>query len=173
MTQFRFTIAILTAIFMFPMNDASATTCARWVQLNKQPVCFGARDDQYGSFIIDRPIFVISFKLLHRSGKVTCFKTASSFWGCKPNRAGLSVLLTDDRNNILEPVASSVSSKGWYTLPGYTSSSSVLVFSPKKTPLCILRNQELRLWYGEDFRAFTESDNSGKTCADVFALVDE
>ena len=173
MTQFRFTIAILTAIFMFPMNDASVTKCARWVQLNKQPVCFGARDNQYGSFINDRPIFVISFMFLHRSGKVSCFKTASSFWGCEANGARLGVVLTDDRNNILEPVASNVSPAGWYTLPGYTSSSSVLVFCPKKTPLCILRNQKLRLWYGEDLRASTESDNSGKTCADVFALLDE
>ena len=63
--------------------------------------------------------------------------------------------------------------KGKYSLAGYTTSSSVLVFcaQPVCNPLAVPANGELRLWYGEDLRGYTESDNSGETCADVYALL--
>ena len=60
---------------------------------------------------------------------------------------------------------------GWYNLSGYTSSSSALVFCAAKKPHCIHANTQLRLWYGEDLRGYTESDNGGKTCADVYGLL--
>ena len=66
-----------------------------------------------------------------------------------------------------------VSKGGWYHLAGsgadYNSSSSVLVFCVKTKTQCVLANSELRLWYGEDLRGpRSESDNGGKTCADVY-----
>jgi len=29
----------------------------------------------------------------------------------------------------------------------------------------------LRLWYGEDLKGYTDSDNGGRTCADVYGLL--
>ncbi|KAL9955366.1 hypothetical protein ACROYT_G036676 [Oculina patagonica] len=69
------------------------------------------------------------------------------------------------------PVASKVNNNGWYTLACYTSSSPVLVFCAPKKPHCVFANSELRLWYGQDLRGFTEDNNAGKTCADVYGLL--
>ena len=113
--------------------------------------------------------------LVHRSGKVSCNRGVShlfSYWGCTPNHGTLVTLLTDQKNTILAPEASSVNNKtGGYSLAGYTSSSSALVFCAAKKPHCVFAKSELRLWYGEDLFGITESDNGGRTCADVYALI--
>ena len=165
---------MMATVLLF--DEASATTCPRWVKLNKSPVCFGARGNQYGRFTtFNRNIFVSQFMLVHRTGTVSCAKSNKayySYWGCAANHVNLIAVLTDKQNRILAPDASKVNSKhGWYNLSGYTSSSSVLVFCAPKKPHCVFANSELRLWYGEDLFGHTESDNGGKTCADVYGLL--
>ena len=81
----------------------------------------------------------------------------------------IGVVITDHANKLFAPI--STDNGGWYSLVGYTTSSSVLVFCASKKPHCIFANTELRLWYGEDLRGFTEGDNGGKTCADVYGLL--
>jgi len=111
---------------------------------------------------------------VHRTGKVSCSKSskaAFSYWGCDPNHRNLIAILTDQSNKILAPEASAVSKHGYYTLAGYTSSSSALLFCAPKKSHCVFANSELRLWYGEDLRGYTEGDNGGKTCADVYGLL--
>ena len=166
--KFLFISIMATALML---EEASANSCPRWVKLNKSPVCFGARGNQYGRFSYNRNIFVTSFMLVHRTGTVTCNKRlkVSSYWGCTPNQAGIAVILTDEQNRILAPAT--VHKHGSYTLAGYTSSSSVLVFCAPKKPHCVFANSELRLWYGEDLKGHTEGDNGGKTCADVYGLL--
>ena len=168
-----FFISMMATALLF--DEAAANTFPRWVKFNKSPVCFGARGNQYGRFSYSRNIFVSQFSLVHRTGTVSCYKNSKShysYWGCAPNHANIAVVLTDERNRILAPAASIVNSKtGWYNLACYTSSSSALVFCAPKKPHCIFRNSELRLWYGEDLKGHTESDNAGKTCADVYGLL--
>ena len=147
--EFKFLmLAIMLAIFPIP-TEASSRTCPRWVKLNKSPVCFGAKGNQYGRFSYHRNIFVSSFMLVHRSGKVSCNKRAYSYWGCQPNQGQLLVLLTDQNNKILAPEAKIVNSSGRYNLAGYSSSSSVLVFCASKKPQCVFSNSELRLCVGK------------------------
>lgn len=166
---FKFVVVIFIATLF--TDEASANACPRWVKLNKSPVCFGARSNQYGRFTYPQNIFVSSFMLVHRSGTVSCNKKSYSYWGCGPNHPSLAVVLTDHQNKVLAPAASKVSKYGWYNLAGYTSSSSALVFCAPKKPHCIFANTELRLWYGEDLRGSTEGDNGGRTCADVYGLL--
>ena len=168
--EFKFLMAALLVVMSSSRYEA--TTCPRWVKLNKSPVCFGAKGNQFGRFSYHRNIFVSSFMLVHRSGKVTCNKSDYSFWGCTPNISQLAVLLTDQNNKILAPEATtSISKSGWYGLAGYSSSSAVLVFCATKKPQCVFANNELRLWYGEDLRyPASEGDKGGKTCADVYGL---
>ena len=165
-------IAVMAVVFHFS-SEASSKTCPRWVKLNKSPVCFGAKGNQNGRFTYHRNIFVSSFMLVHRSGKVSCtsHKHHYSNWGCIPNNARLEAILTDQNNKILAPEASKVTKGGQYVLSGYTSSSSVLVFCAPKESHCVFANSELRLWYGEDLRGSTESNNGGKTCADVYGML--
>jgi len=165
-------ITMLAVVFPFP-SKASSKTCPRWVKLNKSPVCFGAKGNQYGRFTYHRNIFVSSFMLVHRSGNVTCDKRNYSFWGCgkNPSHGTLFVVLTDQNNKILAPEGLNINKGGEYTQAGYTSSSSALVFCTPKKPHCVFANSELHLWYGEDLRGLSESDNGGKTCADVYGLL--
>ena len=113
--------------------------------------------------------------LVHRSGKVSCntrFSHLFSYWGCRRNYGALSTLLTDQKNNILAPEASSVDRKsGVYSLARYTSSSSALVFCAAKKLRCVFAKSQLSLWHGEDLFGNTESDNGGGTCSDVYALI--
>ncbi|KAL9955362.1 hypothetical protein ACROYT_G036672 [Oculina patagonica] len=174
----KFIIIAITVEVLLSQNEAMAkcvsVPCPQWVKLNRSPVCFGARGNQYGSFTtFNRNIFVSSFMFVHRSGTVSCAKSEEanySYWGCYPN-PNLSTILTDQQNSIMAPAASKVDSAGWYNLAGYNSTSSILVFCAPKKPHCVLANSELRLWYGEDLRDHTESDNAGKTCADVYGLL--
>ena len=161
-------IAVMATVFI---NEASANSCPRWVKLNKSPVCFGARSNQYGRFTYPRNIFVSSFMFVHRTGSVSCNKKHYSYWGCTPNSSDILVVLTDHKNRILAPAASRVGKYGWYRLPGYTSSSSALVFCAPRKPHCIFANTELRLWYGDDLKGHSESNNGGRACADVYGLL--
>ena len=172
--KFKFLlISVMTTVLLF--DEASATTCPQWVKLNKSPVCFGARGNQNGRFTtFNRNIFVSSFMLVHRSGTVSSSKSNKatfSYWGHTPSSGSLAAVLTDKQNKILAPDASKVDKNGWYTLAGYTASSSILVFCTPKKPHCVFANSELRLWYGEDLRDRSESDNGGRACADVYGLL--
>ena len=69
--EFKFLPMIAIMVAMFPVpNEASL----RWLKLNKSPVCFGAKGDDFGRFSYHGNIFVKSFKLVHLSGKVSCLK---------------------------------------------------------------------------------------------------
>ena len=67
-----FKFALITMLATAFISEASANSCPRWVKLNKSPVCFGARDNQYGAFAYSQNVLVSSFMLVHRSGTVTC-----------------------------------------------------------------------------------------------------
>ena len=57
----------------------------------------------------------------------------------------------------------------FYSLPGYHHNSTELVFRNLVNPLSISSNQEMQIWYGQDWGDGREKDNSGETCVDVYA----
>ena len=109
--KFLFISMMATALML---DEASANSCPRWVKLNKSPVFFGARGNQYGRFSYNRNIFVTSFMLVHRTGTVTCNKKLYSYWGCTANHPHIAVVLTDKQNRILAPAT--INKWGWYAL---------------------------------------------------------
>ena len=133
--EFKFLMIIIMAAMCPFRNEASSKICPLWVKLNKSPVCFVAKGDDFSRFSYPKNILVSSFMLVHRSGTVTCDKKHYSYWGCAPDVNAFSVLLTDQNSKILAPEATPpVDKAGWYHLAGYSSSSSVLVFCAKKKP---------------------------------------
>ncbi len=165
MIKFLF-ISLMATVLL--SDEASADWVDQWVKLNQDPVCFGAKDNQYGSFSVSTNIAVTSVMLVHRSGWVRCAPSSvtQSNWGCSGDK--INVHLTDQNNGRLVPAASVPKDDyDFYTMPGYTSKSPVLVFSQD---FSFYRNQKLRLWYGEDLINNGEGDNSGKSCADVYGL---
>ena len=170
---FKVLLVVVVLTSLAAVSTGSSKACSGWVQLNTHPVCFGTRDNSYGSFQYNKKVFVKRFMLVHRSGWVTCDKRLSntkSFWGCGDHGrltvSFLNAVITDSSNKVLAPSAAA-SSPGWYKLPGYTSRSSVLMLcGPHKHVV-----GELRLWYGEDLYGSTEADNAGRTCADVYGEI--
>lgn len=141
-----------------------------WLKVNTREVCFGVRNDSFGSFRMQFSGKITSMRLVHLSGNVTCYSTQPneySYWGCKRNDR-LRTIITDSRNSRVFP--SQTNLPRFYQLHGIKSYSEKLTFSNLTIPLKVGIGQEFRVWYIEDFRNQSESDNNGKTCADVYAL---
>ena len=72
-------------------------------------VCFGARDDSYGFSRTSKAGNIITFKLMYKSGYVTCHSSNPSYqskWGCLQNRLipnQMATLITDKNRNLLLP----------------------------------------------------------------------
>ena len=58
-----------------------------------------------------------------------------------------------------------VRKSGWYNLPGYNYNSPEIVFSGSRY---LVHHMVIRIWYGEDLYGWTEWDNHGYTCMDVY-----
>lgn len=142
-----------------------------WIKLNENGrVCFGAKNDSYGSFTIP-PIgygYLKALKLVYRSGYVTCKRTPvlGSHWGCEED-SKIATIVTDKQNKVQFPQDYTRSA---YILPGFHKNSSELVFSALFSPLFVREGMEFRIWYGEDHKDGIEADNSGSTCADVYGF---
>ena len=143
-------------------------------------MCFGARDDQFGKFLVSTGGKLASVKLVHLYGYVNCQTNMDnywSYWGCSTYHGGVkdhvNVAITTSANQILLPsskfMTDSYKSQLWSRIPGYNSFSPELVMSAFSNPPSVTKGQELRLWYGEDLVNSTENDNAGKACCDVYA----
>ncbi|XP_074624243.1 uncharacterized protein LOC141882174 [Acropora palmata] len=137
-----------------------------WRKLNSAPVCFGAKDSQFGHFQVEFGGSIEAVKLSHLYGQVSCGGGWMK-WGCAGSAKSLSVFVTNASNSILLPMVKA--SLYLYNLPGYHSDSSEVVFNDYPSPLQLSSGQELRLWFSEDYYNYYESDNGGTSCADVFA----
>ena len=148
-----------------------------WVKVNSRPVCFGARDNKYGSFNVPYGGKIVAVKLVHLSGYVTCAVSQIShysFWGCDniPSlKNHVNVIITTSSNTIITPVSPFLKNHvaKFSELPGYNSFSPEIIL-PRFSPHSVNSGQELRLWYGEDLTDRTESDNGGWVCCNVYAL---
>jgi len=56
----------------------------------------------------------------------------------------------------------------WAQIEGTGHKSPELVYHNRLSPLSLSVNQELQIWYGQDWADFSEDTNSGQTCVDVF-----
>ena len=56
-----------------------------------------------------------------------------------------------------------------YQLDGIHVNSTELVFNMLSPQLSVSVGQEFHIWYGEDLTDCGQDNNSGETCADVYA----
>ena len=84
---------------------------ATWQKVNVAPVCFGAKDNQFGRFHVP-PGRLAAIKLVHLYGYVSCYTPGNlwwSYWGCGENPwSGLKnqvnvVITTSANQDILPP----------------------------------------------------------------------
>ena len=146
-----------------------------WKKINSYPVCFETKYDAFGSFKIQEAGKIYSFKLVHIYGSVTC-DTNLEFtkWGCSHSRSGRRRLLTviTYRNKTVLPLAEFATGVHYYRyqLDRAHVNSPTLVFNLLPTPLVVSIGQQFLIWYGQDLADYSEHNNAGKTCADVYAL---
>ena len=74
------------------------------------------------------------------------------------------------RNKTVLPLAEFAKVDYSYQLDGAHVNSPTLVFNLLPTPLVVSIGQQLLIWYGQDLTNFTEYNNAGETCTDVYAL---
>ncbi|XP_057297334.1 uncharacterized protein LOC130626933 [Hydractinia symbiolongicarpus] len=148
-----------------------------WILL-KRNVCFGARENEFGTFEIQHDAVMTDIKLVHIGGPgLKCIEnTIPTKWGCSYDKALFTVkyvaaVITDDQNKQLYP--SMQPDKGFFTVPGYNANSPYLIFNA--TSHTVYKGQELRLHYGEAWVSNGYlSNNSGESCADIYVkLCDE
>ncbi|XP_068721419.1 uncharacterized protein [Montipora capricornis] len=153
-----------------------------WQKVNVDPVCFGAKDDSFGTFEIHKPGDIYRLKLVHRSGYVNCDSSKPGFntnWGCDLigqdyYRNRINVHITYENNTRIFPANVNgllvLDFRFYYTLLGFNRNSPEITFNSTPTPLSVVAGQKFRIWYGEDLAKKDEGDNNGTSCTDVYAF---
>ena len=149
-----------------------------WKKINTNPVCFGAKADSYGTLNIAKSGVIYSFKLVHLRGSLSCTPSQpSSYWGCDHPGLGEKRLLTvisfQNRSALLLADYRRSQEKPClyysYKIEGVGINETELRFNKLPSPISVSVGQEFQVWYGEDLKNCGEDDNSGQTCADVYA----
>ena len=87
----------------------------------------------------------------------------------------MTIITNTKKEAILPPagslkVNSGCDKKHFYSLNGTTHTSPELVFPDLPNKVSVSRNQEMQIWYGQDWIDCSEhNNNNDKTCVDVHA----
>ena len=159
--------------YQVSLNFASKCLSEKWKKINTGPVCFGARGDSYGAFNIRESGVIHTFKLVHLSGSIRCNNGhPPSYWGCdyawyKDTRL-LTVLTFKNRSALL--LADYTKRCDYsYKIEGVGVNDNELRFNNLPSPISVSVGDEFQIWYGQDLKNCSEENNSGQTCADVYA----
>ena len=146
-----------------------------WRKANSFPVCFGARNNHFGRFYTPSGGRLAAVKLVHLFGYVSCHTASStnwSFWGCGFLSGYVNMVITTSGNRILLPPNQFMQNRykagKWSRIHGYGPFSPQLIMT-RFYPFWVRKGEELRVWYGEDLMNWTEGDNGGAVCCDVYA----
>ena len=145
-----------------------------WKKINTGPVCFGARHDSYGAFNIKESGVIRTFKLVYLSGSIRCnLDHPPSYWGCDNPALGdtrlLTVITFKNSSALLLADYREKSCHYSYKIEGVGVNDSELRFNNLSTPISVSVGDEFQIWYGQDLKNCSEHNNSGQTCADVYA----
>ena len=82
-------------------------------------------------------------------------------------------IITNAMNEAILPPAGNLKAgcnnkNQFYSLDGTTHTSPELVFGNLTNKVSVSRNQDLRIWSGQDWIGCSEDNNNGTTCVDVY-----
>ena len=148
--------------------------------MNNDPVCFGARDDTYGALNVTKTGLVKAMKFVHRHGSIKChLNYPSTFWSCGnvdvyANNTFMTIITNANKKALLPSVEDMKTygcngKKYFYVLDGVNQGSPELILGNLSRPLSLLKDQQLQIWYGQDWVDCSEDNNSGTSCVDIFA----
>ncbi|XP_066929032.1 uncharacterized protein [Clytia hemisphaerica] len=138
--------------------------------VTKQPICYRAKGNGYATFRMPDKGAVQSVTLIHVSGKLQCFRTQSTNWGCDSTTASgphdILVSVTDDQDTVIFPDRA-VGVSGFIMIPGVDLNSQELTLESSSPYVIQEANQEMRVWNNQDLIDTSESNNSGEQCVHV------
>ena len=160
--------------YQVSLNFAFKCFSEKWKKINTGPVCFGARDNSYGAFNISESGVIYTFKLVHLSGSVKCNRNyPPCYWGCDNPEFGdtrlLTVITFKNRSALLLAQYRKKNCSYSYKIEGGGVNDNELRFNHLPSPISVSVGDEFQLWYGQDLKNCSEKNNSGQTCADVYA----
>ena len=154
---------------------------AKWVKLNKDPVCFGGKESSYGMFAAEKNHVIHKVKFVYRSGTIHCDNKANppytGYFDCDAPfyTFHFTVFLTDAHNKVIVPAPPvrfrNNNAHGWYSLHGQNRGTTMLTLSTGMNSYEMVKGHKYRIWHGEDLFNHGEQDNEGQTCTDVYGLV--
>ena len=114
-------------------------------------VCFGAKDNQSGRFVVELDGLIDAVKLVHLHGQVSCDVPNGrwSSWGCAGTK--FRVFLTNSTDDILVPKVEWGSDR--YKIEGYQSRYSGDHMGRLHKSHSFHLSKELRLWHSSDLWA--------------------
>jgi len=121
-----------------------------------------------------------TMKLVHKSGSIKCNPNyPASYWGCTNagyGTNGLMTIITNAEGKVILPSAGELmkakngrDEKYFYTINGTHHTSPDLAYHDLPNPLSVSCDQEFQIWYGQDWVDWSEYNNNGTTCVDVYA----
>ena len=146
-------------------------------------MCFGTRDDMYGSFTIKQAGSIGALKLVHLYGILLCnmrWSRELTLWGCPSpvygNKTLMTVISYPKQLSVLLPRQNStqMGDPGFcarelsYKLNGFNDTSPEIIFNTSLEPLSVSLGQEYWIWYGQDMANCSENNNDGQSCVDVY-----
>ena len=113
-----------------------------------------------------------------RNGSIKCNTVAiATYWSCRNSKAYASntfmnIITNDNREAFLPSVVNLKTTfcnkKHYFVLDGVNQGSPELIFGNSSRPLSLLKDQQLQIWYGQDWVDCSENGNSGTTYVDIF-----
>eukprot|EP00794_Sanderia_malayensis_P009418 gene9418-10404_t len=154
----------------------TVVTEAKWTKLNCRPVCYGAKGNSYGVFLVNNNIEAYQVKLERINGRIGCAASSTGYFNCpyRSLKKYFEVHVTDSKNQIIVPAAPiqfyHLKHKAFYHLNGNPVGTTKVVLSTGLNPYMFKKGEVYRVWYGEDLYDLWEGDNNGQLCVNVFAL---
>ena len=96
-----------------------------------------------------------------------------SYWGCEHPSFGdtrlQTVITFKNRSPLLLADYKRKNCDYSYKIEGVGVNENELRFNNLPSPISVSVGDEFQIWYGQDLKDCYESNNSGQTCADVYA----
>ena len=111
---------------------------------------------------------LVGLKLVHKSGHVTCDTSRSecmSRWACSCINNATTVITNHKKAKVFKNLTYDIS-KNHFGVNEKTSPDLVFINSAER--IYASRHMELQIWYSQDLDDWTESNNGGKHCVDVY-----
>ena len=138
-------------------------------QKEGENICYESKDEKPGKVVMKTEGLLIGIKLVHRSGYLNCGESPrhQSRWGCHgvPSQPEVMTVVTNDNKGIIF----NYTARSLYGVNG--KKSDEIVFLDTDTPIYASKGMEVQIWYTQDLKDFTEHNNSGVHCVDVYVKI--